>query len=876
MKQVLLLAVVLGFGSALLGQEREFIRGDCDGDGAVTEKDAGIIPDFLFSREPPEVPVCLDALDANDDGRITLEDALYLTLFTLDGGPPPPEPFPKPGADSTSDPITCEKAAPLEAEPTGRYTFELERMGVAPGAEEIALGLSVRFWHAARPPEGFSVAIHCPSDLLSVKDVVPSVEGGPPFDFFFWKADPVSGEILIAAQAPRGMPVPVDKDMGPRTLLHLVLRAEKLEPGARVELPVLPWAGDPPVYTGVTVGGAFLPCEGKPGAVEAMPVGEFFVRGDIDGDGSVSLSDLEYLLKWLRDRGEPPPCFDAADLDDDGVITGRDLRLLRSVIDGSAHVRIPPPFPEPGPDPTEDTIRCGEYTPPPDVGPMEPLVLIVAEGAAGLPGERVRVPVSIYNRVPVRELTLLVRWDPNVLYLEGVSREEKGVIAEIRKAPFFDSRVELEKGWVSLEIECEEESPVPPLVKPGERRGKRAAAYLVFTILEPAEAPSDLPVGLPLRICPPEEASCLYTSAVLEGGRVIRPRTVPGSVAVMARAEDGGVEIVQQVTAAVDGEAGEPMGEVKAVAKYDSKTGEGTIEFPDLPLPEGKKGRTKDGGLFPYCFFPAQVGSAILRAISLVHGAAMPGSANLASLTDADSILLQIEEYYPIQDPKKKGFPYNSLGYSKILLEMDTDYPRVQMMQIDVAGLNWKSLVCPPAPFTYEWSLVGEKSSLLAVFEGDYCLGWDEQTAAGSKKRFYNYKHVITKCVPLGDEFSEIPDQISLVGVEHDPETGGARFVCFLVHDEGNEFTRGDANGDGELDIGDAVFIISYLFRGGEPSSPPDSSDVNDDGRVDISDAIRILSYLFRDTNSDMIDAPYWEMAPYKGLKGLDPTPDDL
>jgi len=55
MRRALLLAFLGGFGITLFGQEREFVRGDCDADGAVTLQDVGVIPDFLFSREPPWV-----------------------------------------------------------------------------------------------------------------------------------------------------------------------------------------------------------------------------------------------------------------------------------------------------------------------------------------------------------------------------------------------------------------------------------------------------------------------------------------------------------------------------------------------------------------------------------------------------------------------------------------------------------------------------------------------------------------------------------------------------------------------------------------------------------------------------------------------------
>lgn len=61
-------------------------------------------------------------------------------------------------------------------------------------------------------------------------------------------------------------------------------------------------------------------------------------------------------------------------------------------------------------------------------------------------------------------------------------------------------------------------------------------------------------------------------------------------------------------------------------------------------------------------------------------------------------------------------------------------------------------------------------------------------------------------------------------------------------------FTRGDANGDGGVDIADAIRLLAALFPGagsGAPLDCFDASDANDDGHLDVADAITILSALF-------------------------------
>jgi hypothetical protein len=56
----------------------------------------------------------------------------------------------------------------------------------------------------------------------------------------------------------------------------------------------------------------------------------------------------------------------------------------------------------------------------------------------------------------------------------------------------------------------------------------------------------------------------------------------------------------------------------------------------------------------------------------------------------------------------------------------------------------------------------------------------------------------------------------------------------------------GDANGDSMIDLGDVVYLLNYLFKGGSPPEPVLTGDPNSDGVVNLGDAIYLLNYLFR------------------------------
>jgi hypothetical protein len=56
----------------------------------------------------------------------------------------------------------------------------------------------------------------------------------------------------------------------------------------------------------------------------------------------------------------------------------------------------------------------------------------------------------------------------------------------------------------------------------------------------------------------------------------------------------------------------------------------------------------------------------------------------------------------------------------------------------------------------------------------------------------------------------------------------------------------GDANGDGEVNIGDVVYLINYLFKQGPSPEPLELSDNNCDWTVNLGDVVYLLNYLFR------------------------------
>jgi hypothetical protein len=80
-------------------------------------------------------------------------------------------------------------------------------------------------------------------------------------------------------------------------------------------------------------------------------------------------------------------------------------------------------------------------------------------------------------------------------------------------------------------------------------------------------------------------------------------------------------------------------------------------------------------------------------------------------------------------------------------------------------------------------------------------------------------------------------------------------------------FIRGDADGDGRLNITDGVFTLSHLFLGGVDPLCEDATDADDRGTVELTDAVYLLNHLFLGGS---------EPPPPYPTPGDDPTADQL
>ncbi|MEE9444013.1 MAG: C1 family peptidase [candidate division Zixibacteria bacterium] len=70
------------------------------------------------------------------------------------------------------------------------------------------------------------------------------------------------------------------------------------------------------------------------------------------------------------------------------------------------------------------------------------------------------------------------------------------------------------------------------------------------------------------------------------------------------------------------------------------------------------------------------------------------------------------------------------------------------------------------------------------------------------------------------------------------------------------DYVCGDANGDRDTNVGDAVYIINHVFKGGPPPEPLIAGDANCDGDCNVGDAVYLISHVFKGGPIPCFDCP--------------------
>ena len=198
----------------------------------------------------------------------------------------------------------------------------------------------------------------------------------------------------------------------------------------------------------------------------------------------------------------------------------------------------------------------------------------------------------------------------------------------------------------------------------------------------------------------------------------------------------------------------------------------------------------------------------------------------------------------------------NSFEFSEFVMGFDPDYfivtldPNIGMVSAGVIrtfgpDLDWRTF-----PSTVE-------RAALMTMNFDVA----PEAVVGSTHKIEFIKHMAPP--PKGFQAGAVATGIVSVRDTYRPEMKNSTLTIAVDP----RFVRTDVDGNGEIQLADAVLTLEYLFAGTYTPAILDTADADDNGKVNLADAIGILRYMFHGTG----DPP----APFPD-PGLDPTPDDL
>jgi len=540
-----------------------------------------------------------------------------------------------------------------------------------------------------------------------------------------------------------------------------------------------------------------------------------FIRGDANGDGAVTIADACWIAAY-PEFTVAHKCALATDVDDDGGIGLSDsLFLLSALFLGGAP--IPPPFPLPGPDPTDDsdpwvwyTMECKEY------GGGAPLEM---------PGAKLQIPDAVApggaSRMVDLWLSLTAGWNLGARALYA--------------------RIQLPEGVVQDVVEVKVPPPIDeqgPALSPELRSARMLDGNIIEVVIVYTGLYS--PWRLNPLLCPAAgEVQAVGITLCLRDG-------IPaGEYPLLVE--------TAELAGCFDFETQEPA-ELDPRAAYPALEGGKLIVEEDISSAEECTGSSGTAPLHLDAVY--RIGS----------GAAPPGGSFVLPFTirancpiggycvsvDFDEGTLEATGLdFPWERPD--GSPYDFLKFE--INNEDLNPGEAGVDEGYLAAVAVFDLVMPP-----DFFMPADTNNLAARF---HFRVRPETTASVTEIRFLDGGQ--------GDFSSPVHNVLLayIMGMVT-PET--ANTFLFMngrvdVIPDVATFVRGDSNGDGSIDLSDAVSTLGFLFLGSTRPACLDAADFNDDGIIDMSDPVGTVGFLFLSLR---------EPPPPSVSEGPDPTEDSM
>jgi len=242
-----------------------------------------------------------------------------------------------------------------------------------PGAQA-----KVTFFYTSlsKPIQGMSMAVCYPRELrlcdldlhgqgaLTGRHLAETMTEAISAEFVSFNGDNEKGELIIGILVDATPPVPLSHMFPSTDIPYKVLNVyfEIPEDATCHTEYTLSFcdgatgAGSVPIFNRAAVFNRSYPVRTHAGCIRVLGRG-IFIRGDCNGDGQVDIADSPAVSEYLFLGDYVPPCLDACDSNDDGIVSLSDVTFsLRYLFKFGPMIPPPGPFPPGGLDPTPDAF----------------------------------------------------------------------------------------------------------------------------------------------------------------------------------------------------------------------------------------------------------------------------------------------------------------------------------------------------------------------------------------------------------------------------------------------------------------------------------------------------------------------------------------
>ncbi len=551
-----------------------------------------------------------------------------------------------------------------------------------------------------------------------------------------------------------------------------------------------------------------------------------FVRGDVNGDGKLTLADCYFMVNWVYRGGPAPQCLSAADYSDWGEY--KDGLGLRSAIGNFLngvvvdYSRPRPPYPHVGPDPTpnnDPSIDCASYGGGSVLDDPSAEMFVLDATSPGGENDRVTITVAVSNSRPI---------------------------------PGYFGRIHFDRGI---------NGDFPPRERRRMDEGIGPFKDLTGTLYD-TNPNDDWPIG---GYCIGRVIGESLQFGFLNSAREFNADFIPpGSAVHVAEIELCLLRGTKKGQYAMTLEVGELV-DAETARSISPRLHSGILTVEEDLAPE--KGCLK--GYTPYTSCESTVPPHAV--FKLGDGA--------ASIGQTVTVPFKVRSNEPVG-----GFVF-SIDFDEEVLEgiraeMMYERPDGKEIELQTVVVNSRNDT-PGNAGTDEgyvagivvWTLTEGGQSIppdreTEIFRLHFRVRPDTQ-ATSTTLRFLKGGKIPSGPGP-GAPRNPAHQQIGGCESAWTPETASSFILIdslLSILPEISVFSRADSNGDGAVDVADALNTLNYLFLGGENPYCFDAADANDDGAIDVTDPVFTLRYLFQGQGT---------IPPPSGAAGLDPTEDSL